>query len=61
MTSEIMEFPEQAQETLADQMVISVGYTWVRSKSDKRIFLESIRVPKFLARQARQLREFHDL
>lgn len=61
MTSEIMESPEQAQETPADQTDISVGYTWVRPKSDKnRIFPESIRVPEFLARQARQLREFHD-
>lgn len=61
MASEIMESPEQAQETSADQTDISVDYTWVRSKSDKkRIFPAFIRVPGFLARQARQLREFHD-
>ena len=52
MTSEIMDSLEQAQETRADQTDISVGYTWVRSKSDKkRIFLEAIPVPGFLARK----------
>lgn len=36
MTSEIIQSPEQAEETPANQTDISVGYTWVLSKSVKK-------------------------